>query len=1072
MTHTKESIKGLDTSTRDKEVSWWGKIKDGLKQGEVKWAIGSGVCFLFLRILLAALSKTQNIDFAYYLIVLGMYVIYFYVFLACFIPITKEIAFLLICFFSLSSLVFSFFSIHAVYAVVLALATAPIMPFLCKMLTRRKLGRTVLGNFLLLGLIAFVLWQIFIPDSNENALNINCSVDIFEGGETPNKAIVSSTPFVLENRAVLIVSLGVFIYTAFLCTAIRSRLRWVLYCAAGSIVFFTVVSYYQESAPVIQISVFLLFLVIFCSFLPFIADDIEKEYPEVSEQLGRIRAYNRFHAWIRRSLKEGEGKAALLLGGWGVGKTHCLKYLSHRLSLKQPYNDGGIKGRYDKRQYDDDFDKDNAFMGKVKICMVNLWEYSSREEAWNAIAQALGRTILGRYSFLNSITLNKYLPRIMRSLPSGNIFSNLYELFFWGDSDRDEALCEQLSDDIRYNERIVLILDDIERTDFQIIKALPPLIEKLRKIERLMVICSLAKDELAKVHKKELITEDSEGLALETLTGYLTKIFDYTFSLPNLSMYKRNTYIDERLRKYSDCKLTCKYLKQSGLNFVTPRQIERAIDELGELERQFFYDSDNEELTNEEFMTWRYAGLAGHNALYAYYSCTVFLVEIIQSFYPQFFSIAQGNSEGLVEFAQRVNHMAESHKKPGQGGTERQEEKKEESGEIQYIHDLIQTDYFAADLIKALEDCKEENVRRAVEGEYRRRIVLTTHECEKLYTVLNKEPQMTLLDGLKKIFGGEESIPEDINASGLEFFDYVTERVFDEGTDYAKMLLRLIPQGHFERDKGIKPVSSSEQVFTWSIDHFFYLLYLYTEKAPKDKPLAERLKNVVIQMFDRASILTKFSILHSFFHYQKEELPQLKDEIEHSIDYKSISVRIVNENGVTEELFKCYVKRYIQGVLKSEISKNVICNNYYGISKFLMLLVERKDYADILSAEFIANDIEGIRNSMDVLTLPCVCQDHSMEPPIMMSSKRMVDLILPILQRGFDIYGVNAVTSDQIDDWIKNCNASIEYWSKDQTKLNKQCNYTVGAEKVKEFLEDLKARKESPVENEEGKISE
>ena len=90
----------------------------------------------------------------------------------------------------------------------------------------------------------------------------------------------------------------------------------------------------------------------------------------------------------------------------------------------------------------------------------------------------------------------------------------------------------------------------------------------------------------------------------------------------------------------------------------------------------------------------------------------------------------------------------------------------------------------------------------------------------------------------------------------------------------------------------------------------------------------------------------------------------------------------------------------------------------------------------------------------------------------MMSSERMVDLILPILQRGFDIYGVNAVTPAQIDRWIEKCETSIEYWSNGQTELNKLRNYTVGAEKVKKFLEDLKAKKESHEENETEKTSE
>ena len=960
---------------------------------------------------------------------------------------------------------------------------------LIKLLNTKIWGRQAIGNLLLLGVIIFATWKIFVPDSDVTTLKNKSEIDVFGLYYRNFINIIcfkyktfrdSSMPFALGNPTAFVVSLGVFIYTAFLCSALKSWIRWILYIIAGIAVLVTGISYYQNFDPAVQIALFLLFVIVWCSFFSLIANSNKKKCPQISEGLGRKRAYDRLHAWIRRALHGEEGVAIGICGDWGTGKTHCLRYLSHRLSLKQPKSGENAWVRtkesflgYDKRQYDDDINERNAFMGSVKICMVDLWDYESREAAWNAIVLALSRAILGRSSIFNSTTLNKYLPDVMRALPAGSIVGSLYNLFFQNDQNYDDGFAARLSDEISTKERVVLIFDDIERADYEIIKALPSLIDRLRGIKRLMVICAYAPKKLALKLERGENQKVTEEVALENQSGYETKICDVLFQLPDISPQKGRSFADETLKKEDrngECALTRRFLGECNIGFATPRQIERIVGRLCAIERQFFYDADEEKLSDEEIISYK---VVHHNVLHAYYSHTAFLVEIIKNFYPQLLRDALNNPDGPVRYARKVKHIVELIEKQEQRDEELKDEEKNELENFinnnTYMYDNIKSDHFYVDLINGLSQCRRENVQRAVEGEYRRRIVLTTHECEKLYTVLNKDPQMTLLDGFKKIFGGEESIPEDINASGLEFFNYVTERIFDEETDYAKMLLRLIPQGHFERDKGIKPVSSSEQVFTWPVDHFFYLLYFYSEKAPKDKPLAERFKNIVIQMFDRASILTKYSILHSFFHYQEDEPPQLKDEIEDRLDYKSISVRIVNENGVTEELFKCYVKRYIQGVLKSEISKNEICENYYGISKFLMLLVERKDYADILSAEFIANDIEGIRNSIDVLTLPCVCQDHSMEPKIMMSSERMVDLILPILRKGIDIYDVNAVTSTKIDDWIKNCNESIEYWSKVQT--NKAPNYTVGAEKVKEFLEDLKAKRESNVEKEAGKTS-
>ena len=1071
MESMQESTKGLDTSTQDKEVSRWEKIKNGLKQGEVKWAIGSGVCFLFLRILLAGLSKTQNIDFAYYLIVLSMYGIYFYIFLACFIPITMKIASLLICF-SLIALVFFFFNIHVVCAVILALTTALIMLLLYEMLTKKDFGKKVLGNFFILGSIVFVLWQVFMscPDSNENALNINCSVDIFEGGETPNKAIDSSTPFVLENRAVLIVSLGVFIYTAFLCTAIRSRLRWVLYCAAGSLVFFTGASYYQDSAPVIQISVFLLFLVIFCSILPFIADDIEKEYPEVSERLGRTRAYNRLHAWIRRSLKKEEGKAVLLWGKWGTGKTHCIQYLAHRLSMEQPETDQQCEKeptKYDKKQYDEKLNGDNAFMGKVKICKINLWEFESREDAWNEIVQTLGETILGRDSFLISPRLNKYLSGIIRCFSTGNIISNLYELVFLSDSTKNELLCQNLSDAIDSKKRIVLIFDDVERANYSIIKSLPSLIDRLHNIKKLMILFAISKDELALLHKKELSQENSEDVALEVLSGYLTKIFDYSFSIPELSRHKERTFIDEVLKKYSDCHLTDYYMKNCGLRFTTPRQIERTIELLGEIERQFFYDTDIEKIPYYKLII---QNSLQYNRLYSFYVYTVFLVEIIRNFYPQVLHAAQISMGGTVAFAQEVTSFVEMLKKGGAGATNSDKRKlKKFKKYFNYIYILTRTDHFAVDLVKGLGECDQEKVQKAVAGTYKRRINLSERECRELYMKNKDKEPFDFEEALSSLFKGKEAIPEDIDSSKMEFFEYIFDRVTDESDEddvnvkeeYVKFFLKLIHQGGFEDDEE----NSESEIFKWSIEHFLHLLHVHTRYASD----TQFVKRAALEMFSRASVSEKAFVLKEF--YKGDDKKEPKKEVEYQLHDRLYTLLLEEIKDVIMKLHLEYVKHIISNLLDCKIqAEKIVGKLYLGYHFYDLVKNEFAIEVPHISIPEGTRD-EGLINLIDFVTLQSGFEG-GYDGEQMATSEFKATLFLPTLRVWFDSHSVSSVLSAQIDRWIEKCEASIEYWSKDQTKLNKRRNYTVGAEKVKKFLEDLKAKKESHVENKAGKTSE
>ncbi len=946
---------------------------------------------------------------------------------------------------------------------------------LIKLLNTKIWGRQAIGNLLLLGVIIFATWKIFVPDSDVTTLKNKSEIDVFGLYYRNFINIIcfkyktfrdSSMPFALGNPTAFVVSLGVFIYTAFLCSALKSWIRWILYIIAGIAVLVTGISYYQNFDPVVQIALFILFVIVFCANLSFIRNDKKLEYPTCSEKLGRTRTYNRLHAWIRRSLKHEEGKAMLLLGGWGTGKTHCIQYLSHRLSLKQSNNDGKliarlkkIIGGYDKRQHDDNFDKDNAFMGETKICRVNLWEYSSREEAWNAIIQALGRTILGRYSLLNSFAFSKYLPSGIRSILRGNIIGCLYELFFWGDYNRNIDLCKRLSDDIGYDERIVLILDDIERANFQIINALPPLIEKLHKIERLMVICSLAKDELAIVHKKEINQQNTEEFALENLTGYLIKVFDYSFTLQDVSSIWAENFVGvtrEENELYKQYPLTNHYIDESKLPFTTPRQIERTMQLLSGIEQQFFYVPIKEEFTMEDEIAYE---VKKYDTLYGSYMYTVFLIEIIRTFYPQLLCAIQKEPRDAVQFAQKVEHMVELIERGKELSDTENKELEDFKKGYNYIYDNINSDRFYVGLIKALHSCKCENVRRAMEGEYKRRFILTNQECEEIYESNKNEGQINLKEIFQKKFNKEDFIFEDIEVCCQEFFEYILERVGDIGTDYAEFLKKLIPQGYYEKDGYDSQYDSF--VFSWTDDHVLYLMYLYTERTPRN----EAIKEVILEMFEKVSLQNKFFFLDNI----DKVLPN-NSKLQFHYYANSYEITSTKISGIMKEFNTCYVMCFIQDILNSKFTAEQVQVNCFQIYRLFCSVIDT-DNIERIAIDQLQLEEAGISNLTDVVT-SCSDEVKSCNASIMTASELKANLFLSILRKWFDSHSVSSVLSARIDRWIGKCEASISYWKDDKTRLNTLRNYTVGAERVKEFLEGLKAKKESPVEKEEGKISE
>ena len=1058
MTSTKESTKGLDTSTQDNEVSWREKFKNGLKQGEVKWAIGAVVTLLWLRALLLWLTGLNDFEIIYGYVVLSLLIIYLLAFLACVTSLFESCSFF-IAYVIFAATIFLTISNQAMSSVILAVVTAPAMLLLRKVFSEHNFGRKVLGNLLLSSSIIFVLWQIFMPDSDEKALNIKGLAHVFEVYYRNFTNIVclkcdifsNQSPLLeLGNRVVFVIALGVFIYTALICTAIKSFLRWVLYFIAGFGALFTGVSYFHDSSITIQIASFWLFLVVFCVFFSLIRNDQEKKYSKPSEQLGLTSAYNKLYALIRRFLKGEDQKAVLLWGRWGMGKTHCIRYLAYRLSMKHPEENEQGKNENGEGSGDDDesLNACNAFVGKVKICKVNLWEYSSREDAWNAIIQALGRTILGRYSLFHSVMLNKYLPSVMRSIFSGNIIGSLYELVFLSDRDRDKELCKQLSDEIGCNDRIVLIFDNVERANFQIINALPPLIEKLSQIKRLMVICSLAKDELAKVHQREINQGKDKEFALENLTGYIIKVFDYSFQIPDIVKEYCKKFVDIKLEEKihgNECDLTKDFMGKCGFLFTTPRQVERSIELLMGIELQYKASIvDDEEKGNSPKEERR-------NLLYKKKSHIIFLVEIMKMFYPQVLHVAQLYPGGPVQFAQKVVVIAEWMEPDEESDLTdaRMVQIEKFRGNNEYIYGLIRTDYLVIDLLKALKDCSSKYVDKAIKGEYKRRLPLTSKEIGDAHKKSSNDS------------GGVTLRSQERDPYKLGLFEYCMNHLSE--SFFLVLFNQLVDEGRFERDRGI--FQDDGITFLYSREHFFHLLYIYSQNFVRNKEVI----NTILKMFDRASADEKVNILREFC---TDKLPfEFKDTVPfvfHDYIEKISCGKIID---LVKEMYIRYIKDIVQDIAYLRIRNEKIVKDHYRTYHFYDLL-KREDFIEDCTIEVPEDTIdEGIVNLIDFVTLRSGFSD-GYDGKQMATSKFKANIILPALRAWFKTHSVNLLISERIDEWIKKSDDAIDYWKGDRTGLDELRKYAEGARSVKKFLEGLKAKKESHEENETEKTSE
>lgn len=298
-----------------------------------------------------------------------------------------------------------------------------------------------------------------------------------------------------------------------------------------------------------------------------------KGLPEV--RYGRDKAYQ---AGVERILRmvyhevAVSGKTIAIYGPWGSGKSHFLNYLSSYISAGNvpPGEDGSIR---------------------VTLQKIDLWHSRDVDEAWKRIIETLRDAICTHKRSLWELLWDKLWEILSRA-----------EISVWGLSGALDSLVNQRSEEfmmkavaslkhaINYpNSAAILVLDDVERADIGIINNLLPLLERLKRIPGLVVVCAIARDEMEAVFKES-------GRNPHLIQGYFDKLFDRTIQLPSipnlLSAIEFKHYI---AKHYSECSLLVNFAGDYVLAFDTPRQMMRVVDRLACIEKDYLSRLDASE---------------------------------------------------------------------------------------------------------------------------------------------------------------------------------------------------------------------------------------------------------------------------------------------------------------------------------------------------------------------------------------------------------------------------------------------------------------------------------------------
>lgn len=325
------------------------------------------------------------------------------------------------------------------------------------------------------------------------------------------------------------------------------------------------------------------------------------------EMLGRKRFYERLHLWIRKNDgMESTGKALAIVGEWGSGKSHLIKYLSYMLSKK----------------YDEQDDDARVYRDKYIVCDIKLWAFQgTTSEVWKYISDTILCSICVTYRFLKGS--GKMAPLVENFL---SIFQlkdiilskSLKALFSTVDLKKINEIVsvfEQFFSEGYSNKKVVVVFDDFERLDREVLMKLIPIMERIKRVSGVVIVCAIAKEVLEKRFSDNSILGGD-------VSDYLDKIFDLKFNIPPLKEKEQEFMIKYVMQKYySDAPILKTFILNFSFEFHTPREIERVMSRIYSIEWRYFSDS-----------SLKQADLRVHGYLAAFVS---FLVEIIRSYSPE-----------------------------------------------------------------------------------------------------------------------------------------------------------------------------------------------------------------------------------------------------------------------------------------------------------------------------------------------------------------------------------------------------------------------------------------------------
>lgn len=303
--------------------------------------------------------------------------------------------------------------------------------------------------------------------------------------------------------------------------------------------------------------------------IPLEEDDLlnrVKEYDDLLEEIRCLASSKFADASLCQSdskTEKGEtsdvnGMNIALCSPWGSGKSHFFNYLHCHIVEENNKSKGWKHGFVVKR--------------------IEVWKMEKEAELWAATSRALLSAIMGDMHVETQLVEKTLFQSIVGLSGDGAVVNSIYKLIY----KKEDGFSLSNIKTKNTGKRILLIFEDLERARTEIIEALLPLLDRVRKLHNVFTICSVDKEEL------ELRIVKT---CYERAQGYLAKIFDRCIYLSPVKRENMHKLLEHQMQsKAQGLLLVPTFFEKFPHPFDTPRKLIRVVDALEGMERLYFKD--------------------------------------------------------------------------------------------------------------------------------------------------------------------------------------------------------------------------------------------------------------------------------------------------------------------------------------------------------------------------------------------------------------------------------------------------------------------------------------------------